>query len=157
MTKNKISNERNARRMARRMARPTTGLNAQPVARPTSRPTSRPGVSTVVTLIMVAVIGFFALLISINVIDQIRQSSAVNKANVVYYAAEGALEKGLLTNLSQGAGYNTSGNQTVLFNEDPECLGKANQTDCNTCCDTNYPGNTNSDINTECKKACKEF
>ncbi|MBP7058537.1 hypothetical protein KBB06_04335 [Candidatus Gracilibacteria bacterium] len=100
---------------------------------------------------------FFALLISINVIDQIRQSSAVNKANVVYYAAEGALEKGLLTNLSQGAGYNTSGNQTVLFNGDPECLGKANQTDCNTCCDTNYPGNTNSDINTECKKACKEF
>ena len=112
-------------------------------------------------------IGFFALLISINVIDQIRQSSAVNKANVVYYAAEGALEKGLLTNLSQGAGYNTSGNQTVLFNGDPECLGKANQTDCSTCCDQFYPYQVNdpgslinqnfSACNVACTNYCDSF
>ena len=107
------------------------------------------------------------MLISINVIDQIRQSSAVNKANVVYYAAEGALEKGLLTNLSQGAGYNTSGNQTVLFNGDPECLGKANQTDCNTCCDQFYPYQVNdpgslinqnfSACNVACTNYCDSF
>lgn len=124
---------------------------------------SRPGVSTVVTLVMVAVIGFFALLISINVIDQIRQSSAVNKANVVYYAAEGALERGLLTNLSQGAGYNSAGNQTVLFNGDEICLGKAGLSLCTACCSSTYPYQTNDPnglINqnlSACNTACTSY
>ena len=112
---------------------------------------------------MVAVIAFFALLVQINVIDQIRQSSAVNKANVVYYAAEGALERGLLTNLSQGAGYNTAANQTVLFNGDEICLGKAGLSLCTACCSSTYPYQTNDPnglINqnlSACNTACTSY
>ncbi|MFO0780945.1 MAG: hypothetical protein U0519_03625 [Candidatus Gracilibacteria bacterium] len=46
------------------------------------------------------------------------KSANVTGANQAYYAAEGALEKGLLVNLDKSAGYTTS--STAVFSKPPQ-------------------------------------
>jgi len=66
---------------------------------------SKKGVSMLISLGLVFVIMFFSLIVGNVVVSSIRQSSNVNRANEAYFAAEGALEQGLLANYEQGAGY----------------------------------------------------
>jgi hypothetical protein len=63
------------------------------------------GVSLLISIGLVAVIIFFSLLVSNIIISSIRQSANMVNANKAYYAAEGALEVGLLDNVNNGAGY----------------------------------------------------
>jgi len=66
------------------------------------------GVSLLIAIGLSAVLIFFALLISNVVVSSIRQSSNVVNANKAYYAAEGALEMGLLAKLNTGVGINSN-------------------------------------------------
>lgn len=62
------------------------------------------GASILLGVILVALIVTFALGITNIVIASIRQSNNVKQANIAYYAAEGALERGLLKNQQLGIG-----------------------------------------------------
>lgn len=95
----------------------------------------RSGVSLLISLILVGILVIFGLTISNIVISSIRESANVNRANQAFYAAEGALEKGLLENLQHGAGY-TSNVETVGYGQFGMCTDPAN---CSSCCSTKYP------------------
>lgn len=64
-----------------------------------------PGVSLLIALGLVTAIVLFGILVSTLIVNSIRQSANINRANEAYYAAEGGLEKGLLENQKHGAGY----------------------------------------------------
>jgi Tfp pilus assembly protein PilX len=116
-------------------------------ARPAGR--QKAGVSLIISVVLIGVLMFFAMAISVSVIDGIKQSGSVNRANVAYFATEGALEKGLEMNFESGAGQNTAA-QTILFNGDPECSAES---DCSICCQKKY-GTNNAALNYVCIKGC---
>jgi Tfp pilus assembly protein PilX len=66
------------------------------------------GVSLIIAIVLISIIVLFSLAVSNLVTASIRQSANVNRANEAFYAAEGALEAGLMANQSQGAGYSAS-------------------------------------------------
>ncbi|MBD3328439.1 hypothetical protein GF340_03995 [Candidatus Peregrinibacteria bacterium] len=66
------------------------------------------GVSTLIALGMITAILLFSLLVSNVIVTSIRQSANVNRANEAFYAAEGALEQGLLANQQAGVGESLS-------------------------------------------------
>ncbi len=71
---------------------------------------TRSGTSLLLSLGIVFIITDVSLGVSTLVVSSIRQSSNVNNANKAYYAAEGALERGLYDNLNLGGpGYNNTG------------------------------------------------
>jgi len=106
-------NQTRRRSTARLSAKPTLTTNYD-ARRFSTKPLSsrrfqtKSGVSMLISLGLVFVIMFFSLIVGNVVVSSIRQSSNVNRSTEAYYAAEGALEKGLLENYKQGAGY-TSG------------------------------------------------
>ena len=63
------------------------------------------GVSLIIALILIGVISLFAMLVTTIVLSSIRDATNVTRANQAYYAAEGALEQGMLKNLDVGQGY----------------------------------------------------
>ncbi len=65
----------------------------------------RAGVSLLLGLGIIFIMVFFSLLVGNVVVSSIRQTSNVSRSNEAYYAAEGALEQGLLDNYLQEAGY----------------------------------------------------
>lgn len=76
----------------------------------------RDGVSLLISLGLVSVIVFFGLLVTNIVVTSIRQSANVNRANEAYFAAEGALEQGLMANRKQGAGYSAAAQTATGLN-----------------------------------------
>lgn len=76
----------------------------------------RDGVSLLISLGLVSVIVFFGLIVSNIVVTSIRQAANVNRANEAYYAAEGALEQGLMENAKQGAGYSAASQSASPLN-----------------------------------------
>lgn len=78
---------------------------------------TRPGVSLLVSLILIGLLVLFGLIVSQVVVASIRESANVNRANQAFYAAEGALEKGLLVNWDKGAGYSNDKPQDVGFGQ----------------------------------------
>ncbi len=73
---------------------------------------TKPGTSLLVALGLTTIIVLVSLGVTTVVVSSIRESANVTGANQAYYAAEGALEEGLLANQNQGAGY-TVGTTTV--------------------------------------------
>lgn len=69
---------------------------------------TKPGTSLLVALGLTGIIVLVSLGVTTVVISSIRESANVTGANQAYYAAEGALEKGLLINQDKGAGYSAS-------------------------------------------------
>ena len=69
---------------------------------------TKKGVSLLIGIVLIAIITAFAMGISNVVISAIRNTGNVNNANMAYYAAEGALEQGLLQSALQGAGYDAT-------------------------------------------------
>lgn len=83
---------------------------------------TRSGTSLLIGLGVVGVILLIAMGITTAVIVSIRDSSNVNNANKAYYAAEGALEAGLLENQKVGAGF-TGSTETVRYSENANLHG----------------------------------
>jgi hypothetical protein len=76
---------------------------------------TRSGVSLLISLVLISIVMVFALGISNLVTSSLRQTANVNRSNQAFFAAEGALESGLLANQNMGAGY-TVGSQPVSLN-----------------------------------------
>ncbi len=72
---------------------------------------TRRGSSLLISLGLVTVIVLISIGVTSVVVASIRDSSNVNSANQAFYAAEGALEQGLLVNAQSGAGFSTSQSQ----------------------------------------------
>jgi Tfp pilus assembly protein PilX len=66
---------------------------------------TRPGTSLLVALGLTTIIVLVALGVSSVVVSSIRDSANANGANAAYYAAEGAMEEGLLADANKGEGY----------------------------------------------------
>ena len=66
---------------------------------------TKPGTSLLVALGLTTIIVLVSLGVTTIVVSSTRESANVTGANQAYYAAEGALEKGLLINQTKGAGY----------------------------------------------------
>lgn len=75
----------------------------------------RDGVSLLLGMGIIFIMVFFSLLVGNVVVSSIRQTSNVSRSNEAYYAAEGALEQGLLDNFNREAGYDSE-NQPVDYN-----------------------------------------
>lgn len=76
---------------------------------------TRPGVSLLISLLLVGILVLFGLIVSNLVVSSIRESANINRANQSFYAAEGALEEGLLINQQKGPGYTDSAPVSVTF------------------------------------------
>ncbi len=74
----------------------------------------KPGTSLLVAMGLTTIIVLVSLGVTTVVVSSIRESANVTGANQAYYAAEGALEKGLLANQNQGEGYSGSGTAKPL-------------------------------------------
>jgi hypothetical protein len=83
-------------------------------AKPGFRKGFRSGVSLIISIVLVSIVLLFAMAVSNLVVNSLRSSANVNRANEAFYAAEGALESGLMANQQQGAGY-TTGDNPVLY------------------------------------------
>ena len=59
------------------------------------------GVSLIIALVLITVISAFSLGVYASILMTIKTTSAVNNSKIAYYAAEGALEEGLLANSEQ--------------------------------------------------------
>lgn len=79
---------------------------------------TKPATSLLVGLGLTTIIVLVSLGVTTVVVSAIRESANVTGANQAYYAAEGALEKGLLVNLDKSAGYTTS--STAVFSKPPQ-------------------------------------
>jgi hypothetical protein len=66
---------------------------------------TKSGVSLLIGIVMVTILLLFGMTVSGMVVESIRQSVSVNRANQAFYAAEGALEEGLYQNVTLGAGF----------------------------------------------------
>lgn len=66
---------------------------------------TKDGTSLLIGLGLTTIIVLVSIGVTTVVISSIRESANVTGANKAYYAAEGALEKGLLVNQDKGAGY----------------------------------------------------
>lgn len=92
------------------------------------------GSSLLIALGLISIIVIVAAGVTTLVASSIRQSANVNSANQAYYAAEGALEQGLLVNVEQGSpGFSTTStnvNYPSCANAGPNviCALKANYT-----------------------------
>lgn len=93
-------------------------LSAQLMNQPNFLRSTKPGTSLLVGLGLTTIIVLVSIGVTTVVISSIRESANVTGANQAYYAAEGALEKGLLVNLDQGAGY--SAGTTPVFTKPPK-------------------------------------
>jgi hypothetical protein len=83
----------------------------------------RAGVSLLISIGLITVVLLVAIGVTSVVISSIRSSSNVNKANQAYYAAEGALETGLLKNQDVGAGYSGTKEEVSYCNpNDQGCV-----------------------------------
>jgi len=69
---------------------------------------TKPGTSLLVGLGLTTIIVLVSIGVTTVVISSIRESANVTGANQAYYAAEGALEKGLLVNQDKSAGFSDS-------------------------------------------------
>lgn len=79
---------------------------------------TKPGTSLLIGLGITTIIVLVSIGVTTVVISSIRESANVTGANQAYYAAEGALEKGLLVNLDKGAGF--SADTTAVFTTPPK-------------------------------------
>lgn len=75
---------------------------------------SKSGTSLLVALGITTIIVLVSLGVTTVVVSSIRESANANGANQSYYAAEGALEAGLLVNQNTGAGYNLPSTSVAL-------------------------------------------
>jgi len=66
---------------------------------------TRSGVSLLISIVLISIVMVFAIGISNLVTSSLRQTSNVNRSTQAFYAAEGALESGLLENQTKGAGF----------------------------------------------------
>jgi len=66
---------------------------------------SRAGTSLLISLGLITIIVLVTLGVTTVVVASIRESANINRATEAYYAAQGALELGLLENQKHGAGY----------------------------------------------------
>jgi len=77
---------------------------------------TKSGTSLLVAIGLTTVIVLVSLGVTTVVVSSIRESANVTGANQAYYAAEGALEEGLLFNQKQGAGYTSTAPTPVPVN-----------------------------------------
>ncbi len=68
----------------------------------------------IISVVLVSILVLFSLAASNLVVSSLRSSANVNRANEAFYAAEGALESGLMANQEKGAGY-TTGDTSVEY------------------------------------------
>lgn len=82
---------------------------------------SRRGASLLIALGITTIITLMAIGIATVVVSSLRDSSNLARSNEAYYAAEGALEAGLMDNATKGAGYSTNGAQPAYFGAFQQC------------------------------------
>jgi hypothetical protein len=86
-----------------------------------SRTGTRSGVSLLISIVLISIVMVFAIGISNLVSSALRQTSNVNRSNQAFFAAEGALEQGLLTNQTKGAGYTAPATAVTLCANGQNC------------------------------------
>ncbi len=90
----------------------------------------RSGVSLLIALVLTGLLVLFGLFTSSIVLSSVRQSTETTRSNQAFYAAEGALEMGLLENSLHGAGYSSPVKNIDMFlkvcgaNLTPECIAQ---------------------------------
>ncbi len=97
-------------------------------ARSRARRGAKRGASLIIALGIITIITLLGIGISSYVVSGLKDSANIARSNETYYAAEGALEAGLLVNAQKGAGYSTNGLQPAYFGKYVQC--GANNSDC---------------------------
>jgi Tfp pilus assembly protein PilX len=99
---------------ARACSTERSGLRTGSAVRTGAGLRTRSGVSLLISIVLVAIVTVFALGVSNLVFSTLRQTANVNRSNQAFFAAEGALEEGLLQNQTQGAGYTSPATDVTL-------------------------------------------